>query len=360
MKRNRNQTTSIKVGKITIGGNNDVIIQSMTNTKTKNIEATIQQIFDLQHAGCQIVRLACFDKEDAYAIKEIKKRINIPLVADIHFDYRLALIAIESGIDKIRINPGNIGSEDKIKAVVDACREKQIPIRIGINSGSLEKDILEKYGNPTVEGMIESAKRHVKILEDLDFHDICLSLKSSDMNLTIQAYLRASEEFPYPLHLGITESGTSFGGTIKSAAGLGVLLYHGIGNTIRVSLSDDPIEEIPVCKELLKDFNLIDNVPNLISCPTCGRIQYNLIPVAKEIEEFLTTIDVNLNVAIMGCAVNGPDEAKHADIGIAGGVNNGLLFKNGEIIKRVPQEEMVETLKEEIIKLVEEKKSEEA
>jgi len=207
--------------------------------------------------------------------------------------------------------------------------------------------------------MIESAKRHVKILEDLDFHDICLSLKSSDMMLSIQAYLRASEEFPYPLHLGITESGTSFGGTIKSAAGLGVLLYHGIGNTIRVSLSDDPIQEIPVCKELLKDFNLIDNVPNLISCPTCGRIQYNLIPVAKEIEEFLTTIDVNLNVAIMGCAVNGPDEAKHADIGIAGGVNNGLLFKNGEIIKRVPQEEMVETLKEEIIKLVEEKKNEE-
>lgn len=352
----RNQTTSIKVGNLTIGGNNEIIIQSMTNTKTKDIEATVQQIFELQQLGCQLVRMACLNEEDAYAIKEIKQRVSIPLVADIHFNYKLALIAIESGIDKIRINPGNIGKEENIKAVVDACKEKHIPIRIGINGGSLEKDILKKYGKPTAEGMIESAKRHVKILEDLDFYDICLSLKSSDINTSIEAYLRASEEFPYPLHLGITEAGTTFSGAIKSANGIGVLLYHGIGNTIRVSLSDNPIEEIPVCKEILKNFNLIKNTPNLISCPTCGRIQYDLIPIAKEIEQFLTTIHASINVAIMGCAVNGPEEAKHADIGIAGGIKEGLLFKHGKIIKKVPQEKIVETLKEEILELVNERK----
>ena len=347
----REETRSVQVGNLTIGGNNHVVIQSMCNTKTKNVEATIKQINALEQAGCELVRVAVFDKEDAYAIKEIKKGIHIPLVADIHFDYRLALIAIESGIDKVRINPGNIGSIEKVKAVVDACKEKHIPIRIGVNGGSLEKEILEKYGEPTPEGMVESAMKHVKILEDLDFHDIVISLKSSNTMLTIKAYELASKTFPYPLHVGVTEAGTALGGTIKSALGIGTLLYEGIGNTIRVSLSDDPVEEIKVAKILLKELGLLKGVPTLVSCPTCGRIQYDLIPIAKEMEDFLKDI----TVAIMGCAVNGPGEARHADIGIAGGVGEGLLIKHGEIVKRVKQEDMVQTLKDEILKMVEEK-----
>ena len=291
------------------------------------------------------------DRDDALAIKEIKSRVNIPLVADIHFDYRLALQAIESGIDKIRINPGNIGSIDKVKLVVEACKKKHIPIRIGVNGGSLEKDILEKYGKPTAKAMIESAKKHVEILESLDFYDICISLKSSNTLLTIEAYQLASETFPYPLHIGVTEAGTKLGGTIKSSFGIGTILYQGIGNTIRVSLSDSPLEEIKVAKTLLKELELIDNVPTLISCPTCGRIQYDLIPIAKEIEDFLNTINSNITVAIMGCAVNGPGEAKHADIGIAGGVNEGLLIKKGEIIRKVKQDDIVDELKKEIIKM---------
>ena len=289
--------------------------------------------------------------DDALAIKEIKSRVNIPLVADIHFDYRLALQAIKSGIDKIRINPGNIGSIDKVKLVVEACKKKHIPIRIGVNGGSLEKDILEKYGKPTAKAMIESAKKHVEILESLDFYDICISLKSSNTLLTIEAYQLASETFPYPLHIGVTEAGTKLGGTIKSSLGIGTILYQGIGNTIRVSLSDSPLEEIKVAKTLLKELELIDNVPTLISCPTCGRIQYDLIPIAKEIEDFLNTINSNITVAIMGCAVNGPGEAKHADIGIAGGVNEGLLIKKGEIIRKVKQDDIIEELKKEIIKM---------
>lgn len=351
----REETRSVQVGNLTIGGNNHVVIQSMCNTKTKNVEATIKQINALEQAGCELVRVAVFDKEDAYAIKEIKKGIHIPLVADIHFDYRLALIAIESGIDKVRINPGNIGSIEKVKAVVDACKEKHIPIRIGVNGGSLEKDILEKYGEPTPEGMIESAMKHVKILEDLDFHDIVISLKSSNTMLTIKAYELASKTFPYPLHVGVTEAGTALGGTIKSALGIGTLLYEGIGNTIRVSLSDDPVEEIKVAKILLKELGLLKGVPTLVSCPTCGRIQYDLIPIAKEMEDFLKDIHLDITVAIMGCAVNGPGEARHADIGIAGGVGEGLLIKHGEIVKRVKQEDMVQTLKDEILKMVEEK-----
>ena len=351
----REETRSVQVGNLTIGGNNHVVIQSMCNTKTKDVEATIKQINALQQAGCELVRVAVFDKEDAYVIKEIKKGIHIPLVADIHFDYRLALIAIESGIDKVRINPGNIGSIEKVKAVVDACKEKHIPIRIGVNGGSLEKDILEKYGEPTPEGMVESAMKHVKILEDLDFHDIVISLKSSNTMLTIKAYELASKTFPYPLHVGVTEAGTALGGTIKSALGIGTLLYEGIGNTIRVSLSDDPVEEIKVAKILLKELGLLKGVPTLVSCPTCGRIQYDLIPIAKEMEDFLKDIHLDITVAIMGCAVNGPGEARHADIGIAGGVGEGLLIKHGEIIKRVKQEDMVQTLKDEILKMVEEK-----
>ena len=351
----REETRSVQVGNLTIGGNNHVVIQSMCNTKTKNVEATIKQINALEQAGCELVRVAVFDKEDAYAIKEIKKGIHIPLVADIHFDYKLALIAIESGIDKVRINPGNIGSIEKVKAVVDACKKKHIPIRIGVNGGSLEKEILEKYGEPTPEGMIESAMKHVKILEDLDFHDIVISLKSSNTMLTIKAYELASKTFPYPLHVGVTEAGTALGGTIKSALGIGTLLYEGIGNTIRVSLSDDPVEEIKVAKILLKELGLLKGVPTLVSCPTCGRIQYDLIPIAKEMEDFLKDIHLDITVAIMGCAVNGPGEARHADIGIAGGVGEGLLIKHGEIVKRVKQEDMVQTLKDEILKMVEEK-----
>ena len=349
----RTQTRSFQVGHITMGGNNHVIIQSMCNTKTKDIQATVQQIHALEKAGCEMVRVAIFDQEDAYAIQDIKKQIRIPLIADIHFDYRLALLAIENGIDKIRINPGNIGSMDKVKAVVEACQKHHIPIRIGVNGGSLEKDILEKYGKPTAQGMIESAQRHVDILESLNFHDYAISLKSSNTLLTIEAYTLASQTFDCPLHIGVTEAGTKLGGTIKSSLGIGTLLYQGIGNTIRVSLSADPVEEIKVAKTLLKELELIDHVPTLVSCPTCGRIQYDLIPVANEIEDFLNNIHSDITVAIMGCAVNGPGEAKHADIGIAGGVKEGLLIKKGEIIKKVKQEDMVSVLKEEILKMVE-------
>ncbi len=347
----RSNTRQIKVGNITIGGENKVVIQSMTNTKTKDVQATINQILALEKIGCQVVRVACFDKEDAYAIKEIKKGIHIPLVADIHFDYQLALIAIESGVDKIRINPGNIGAAHKVEAVVKACKEKNIPIRIGVNAGSLEKEFLEKYGYPTAEAMVESAKRHVAILEALDFHDIVISLKASSLALTVEAYELAAKTFDYPLHLGVTEAGTLFSGTIKSSAGLGILLHQGIGNTIRISLSDDPIEEIKVAKELLKNFGLAKNIPTLISCPTCGRIQFDLIPVAKEIEQFLSEIKSDITVAIMGCAVNGPGEASHADIGIAGGAKEGLLIKKGQIVRKVKQEDMVTVLKEEILEM---------
>ena len=324
----------------------------MCNTKTKDIKSTVEQIIRLENAGCEIVRVACLDIEDAKAIKEIKKEIHIPIVADIHFDYRIALEAIESGVDKIRINPGNIGSEEKIKAVVEACKNKKIPIRIGVNAGSLEKDILEKYGKPCSDGMIESAKRHVKILENLNFKDIAISLKASNLDMCVEAYEKAAKEFIYPLHLGITEAGTAFSGTIKSSIGLGIMLREGIGDTIRVSLSDDPVEEIAVCKEILKNCNLYKNSPKLISCPTCGRIAYDLIPIAKEIEKFLQTLNADITVAIMGCAVNGPGEAREADIGIAGGNKEGVLFKKGKIIKKIKQEEIVETLKKEILEMI--------
>ena len=347
----RNETRKIKVGDVQIGGNNEVVIQSMTNTTTKDVESTVKQILELENVGCKIIRVACLDNEDAKAIKQIKPKIHIPIVADIHFDYRIALEAIQAGVDKIRINPGNIGSKERVKKVVDECKKHNIPIRIGVNGGSLEKDLLVD-GKPTAKGMVESARRHIQILEELDFYDICLSLKASDLDLCIEAYQEAAKVFNYPLHLGITEAGTLIGGTVKSSIGLGILLKQGIGNTMRVSLSDNPVEEIKVAKEILKNCNLYKNSPKLVSCPTCGRTRIDLIPIAKEVEEFLQGIEADITVAVMGCAVNGPGEARNADIGIAGGIKEGLLFKKGEIIKKVPQEKIVEVLKEEILKMV--------
>jgi len=349
----RKNTRKVMVRNVQIGGQNKVVIQSMCNTKTKDINATVKQILDLEKAGCEIIRVACLDLEDAKAIKEIKKQINIPIVADIHFDYRIALQAIESGVDKVRINPGNIGSEERVKLVVDKCKEKNIPIRIGVNAGSLEKDLLEKYGGkPTSKAMVESARRHIEILEKLDFHDYLISLKASNLDLCIESYKEAAKEFDCPLHLGITEAGTEFSGTIKSSIGLGYLLRQGIGDTVRVSLSDDPIKEIKVAKEILKDCNLYKKSPTLIACPTCGRTQIDLIPIAKQVEEFLQNIESDIKVAVMGCAVNGPGEAREADIGIAGGIKEGLLFKKGEIIRKIPQERIVEELKSEILNII--------
>lgn len=348
----RVETRPIFVGGVQIGGQNKVVIQSMCNTKTKNVKETVNQILKLEQIGCEVIRVACLDIEDAKAIKEIKEKIHIPIVADIHFDYRIALAAIDSGVHKIRINPGNIGDEENTRLVVKACKENKIPIRIGVNSGSLEKDLLEKYGKPCADAMVESARKHIGILEKLDFFDIAISLKSSNLEMCIEVYEKAAIAFNYPLHLGITEAGTVFSGTIKSAIGLGTILREGIGDTIRVSLSDDPIEEIPVCKEILKNCGLLKNSAKLVSCPTCGRIQYDLIPIAKEMEKFLQTIDSDITVAIMGCGVNGPGEAREADIGIAGGVKEGVLFKKGEIICKVKQEEMVKVLKEEILKMI--------
>ena len=350
----RKDTRPVKVGDVVIGGKDEIVIQSMTTTKTHDVDATVEEIRRLEEAGCQIVRVACPDERAANALPEIKKRINIPLVVDIHFNYKLALKAIEAGADKIRINPGNIGKRDKVEMVVNAAKEKGIPIRIGVNAGSLERHILEKYGYPTAEGMVESALHHIKILEDLDFHDIIVSLKASDILLAVEAYEKAAEVISYPLHLGITESGTLFNGSIKSAAGLGVLLNKGIGNTMRISLSADPVQEIKVARELLKVFGLSSNAATLIACPTCGRIEIDLIKIANEVEDYISTIKAPLKVAVLGCAVNGPGEAREADIGIAGARGEGLLFRHGEIIRKVPEETMVDELKKEVDKLAEE------
>jgi len=349
----RKDTRPVKVGSLTIGGSDEVIMQSMTMSKTHDVDATVAEILRLEEAGCQIVRVACPEMKDAEAIPEIKKRINIPLVVDIHFDYKLALKAIEGGADKIRINPGNIGRKEKVEAVVNAAKAKGIPIRIGVNAGSLENRILEKYGYPTADGMVESALHHIKILEDLDFYDIIVSMKASDVGLAVEAYEKAAEAFDYPLHLGITESGTLFAGTIKSSAGLGILLGKGIGNTMRISLSADPVEEIKVAKELLKTFGLATNAATLISCPTCGRIEIDLISIANEVEEYLQTIKAPIKVSVLGCAVNGPGEAKEADIGIAGARGEGLLFRKGKTIRKVPEAELVDELKKEIDLLAE-------
>ncbi len=344
----RINTKPIMVGNVQVGGNDKVIIQSMTTTKTHDVTSTVKQIKRLEEAGCEIVRVACPTTKDAQSIVEIKKQVNVPIVADIHFDYKIALEAIAAGVDKIRINPGNIGREENLIKVVKACKENNVPIRIGVNAGSLEKEILKRNGYPTAQGMLESAKYHVKLLEDLDFHDIIISLKSSDVKMAIDAYLMAAKVFDYPLHLGITEAGTAFGGTIKSSIGLGTLLYFDIGSTIRVSLSEDPVEEIKVAKEILKNFGLV-NMPMLISCPTCGRIEVDMLPIAKELEEFLQGLKVPIKVSLLGCAVNGPGEAKEADIGIACGKNEGLLFKKGEIVGMYKEDEILQVLKDEIL-----------
>lgn len=347
----RSETHTMKIRDITLGGNSHVWIQSMCNTKTSDTDATIRQILALEEAGCEIIRLAVMDEDDAKAIHTIRQNTHIPLVADIHYDYRLALFAAENGIDKIRINPGNIGKRENVEAVVQACRKQGIPIRIGINSGSLEKDIHEKYGKPTAAGMIESAQRHVQILEDLEFYDICLSFKSSDPLLCIEAYRLAAETFPYPLHLGVTEAGTALGSAVKSSMALGTLLNEGIGNTIRISVNGDPLQEITIAKQLLKCCHLKHNVANLIACPTCGRTMWDIHSAVVEIESFLETIHSDITVAIMGCAVNGPGEAKHADIAIAGGIKEGLLIKKGTIIEKLPQDQIVPRLKQEIINM---------
>lgn len=348
----RRDTRGTKVGNVLLGGNDCVSIQSMTTTKTKDITATVAQIKALTFAGCEIVRVAVLDEEDAIAIKEIQSQIRIPLVADIHFDYRLALMSIENGVDAVRLNPGNIGSADKVRQVVEAAKLRRIPIRIGVNAGSLERDILAKYGGKSAAGMVESALHHIKILEDLEFYDIVVSLKATDVDLTVAAYELAARTIKYPLHLGVTEAGTDFSGTIKSSIGLGILLQQGIGSTIRVSLSDDPVKEIRVAREILKNFGLINDMPTLVSCPTCGRLEYDMIPLAKRVEKYLENVKKEITVAVMGCAVNGPGEARAADVGIAGGKGQGILFRNGEIVRKVPETEMFDALVAEIEKLI--------
>lgn len=349
----RRQTQAVLVGDVWIGGNYPIPIQSMTNTPTKDVVKTVAQIHALEQVGCQIIRVAVLDSLDAEALKAIIPQIHIPLVADIHFDYRLAIQSIEAGVAKLRINPGNIGSLDRIKLVVEACKKRNIPIRIGVNLGSLDRDIQFEYGR-TALALVKSAEKHVKILENLDFHNIIISLKASDVPTTIEAYQLASMKFNYPLHIGVTEAGTHFGGSIKSAVGLGILLQQGIGDTIRVSLTDDPVQEVLAAQEILASLGYLDK-PTLVSCPTCGRTQYEMIPIAKEIEQFLHTLPkVPLKVAIMGCVVNGPGEAKDADIGVAGGREEALLFKKGIAIRKIPQEEIVKVLKEEILARIKE------
>ena len=341
----RKLTRKVKVGKVYVGGDAPVTIQSMTNTDTRDVEATLKQIRELYNAGCEIIRCTVPDLEAAEAIKEIVKQSPIPVVADIHFDYRLALKVVENGISAVRINPGNIGSIERVRMVAEACKAKNIPIRIGVNSGSLEKEILERDGKPTAKGLVESALAHVKILEAVDFHDIVISIKSSDVKMMIDAYRLMSEKVDYPLHLGVTESGTPFRGTIKSSIGIGTLLAEGIGDTIRVSLTSDPIEEIKVAKEMLKALGLREGGLEFVSCPTCGRTQIKLIEIANEVERRLEGINKDIKVAVMGCIVNGPGEAKEADIGIAGGKGEGIIFKKGEVIKKCKEEDLIEELK---------------
>ncbi len=343
----RKITRKVKVGSVYVGGDSPVSIQSMTNTDTRDVEATLAQIRALHVAGCEIIRCAVPDMEAAQAIKDICAGSPMPVVADIHFDYRLALKCVENGISAIRINPGNIGNIERVKAVTEACKAKNIPIRIGVNSGSLEKDILERDGKPTAKGLVESALRHVKILEELNFYDIVISIKSSDVPMMIEAYRLMSTKCNYPLHLGVTESGTVFRGTIKSTLGIGTLLAEGIGDTIRVSLTSDPIEEIKVAKEMLIALGLRKQGMTFVSCPTCGRTQINLIKIAEEVEKRLEKCNKNIKVAVMGCVVNGPGEAREADIGIAGGKGEGLIFKKGEIIKKVKEEDLIEELMKE-------------
>lgn len=345
----RSKTKVIQIGNRKIGGGNPILIQSMTNTRTEDVEATVAQILRLEAAGCEIIRSTVPTIEAAKAIGEIKKQIHIPLVADIHFDYKMAIAAIENGADKIRINPGNIGSRDKVEAVVSAARERGIPIRVGVNSGSLEKALVEKYGGVTAEGIVESALDKVHMIEELGYDNLVVSIKSSDVMMCVKAHEILAEKINYPLHVGITESGTVTSGNIKSSVGLGIILYQGIGDTIRVSLTGDPVEEIKSAKLILRTLGLRKGGIEVVSCPTCGRTRIDLIGLANQVENMVQDIPLDLKVAVMGCAVNGPGEAKEADIGIAGGVGEGLLIKKGEIIRKVPEAELLETLRQELL-----------
>lgn len=345
----RNQTKEIKIGNVVIGGNHPVAIQSMTNTKTEDVDATVEQISRLEAAGCEIIRCAVPTMEAAKAFSEIKKRIHIPIVADIHFDYRLAVAAIENGADKIRINPGNIGSEEKVQIVVDKAKKYGVPIRVGVNSGSLEKHILEKYGGVTAEGIVESALDKVHLIEKMGYDNLVVSIKSSDVVMCVKAHELIAEKCSYPLHVGITEAGTLYSGNVKSSVGLGIILHEGIGNTVRVSLTGDPVEEIRTAKLILKTLGLRKGGIEVVSCPTCGRTKIDLIGLANQVEKMVQDIPLDIKVAVMGCVVNGPGEAREADIGIAGGIGEGLLIKKGQIVRKVKEDELLETLRQELL-----------
>lgn len=350
----RKTTRQIRVGAVPVGGDAPIAVQSMTNTDTRDVAATVAQIARLEKAGCDIIRVAVLDLDAARAIRQIRDQITIPLIADIHFDHRLAIASMEHGAQGIRINPGNIGGQEKLTKVVAAAKAHQVPIRVGVNSGSVEKDILKKHGHPTPAALMESALRNVKLLEELDFHAIKISLKSSDALTTVEAYRQLSKACDYPLHLGVTEAGGLIAGTVKSSVALGILLYEGIGDTLRISLTRDPVEEIRVAFELLRSLHIRERGPELISCPTCGRCQVDLIGVAQAVEKRLATIDTPLTVAVMGCVVNGPGEAREADVGIAGGRGEGLLFRHGEIVRKVPEGEMADALVAEVEKMAKE------
>ena len=347
----REQTRAVEIGGVKIGGGNPVRIQSMTNTKTQDAQATIQQILRLEQAGCEIVRVTVPDRTAAEALEQIKENIHIPLVADIHFDYRLAIAAVEHGADKIRINPGNIGGEDRVRAVVEACRSHHVPIRVGVNSGSIRKDLLEKYGGPTVQALVESAAENVRLLEKMNFYDIVVSLKASELHNCAGAYLTFAEVFAYPLHLGITEAGTLFDGAVNSAMGLGIMLHQGIGDTIRVSLTDDPVEEVRTARKILTFAGLRRFGVEFVSCPTCGRTSIDLVGLAHQVQEALEDLELPIRVAVMGCAVNGPGEAREADLGVAGGNGEGLIFKKGQIVRKVAEAELLPALLHEVEEL---------
>ena len=344
----RENTKVIQIGNRKIGGGNPILIQSMTNTKTEDVAATVAQIHELEQAGCEIIRCTVPTLAAAKAIGEIKKQISIPLVADIHFDYKMAIAAMENGADKIRINPGNIGSPEKVKAVVDVAKERQIPIRVGVNSGSLERNLVEKYGGVTAEGIVESALDKVHSIEDFGYDNLVISIKSSDVMMCVKAHELLAGKTPYPLHVGITESGTVWSGNIKSAMGLGMILYQGIGDTIRVSLTGNPVEEIKSAKLILRTLGLRKGGVEVVSCPTCGRTQIDLIGLATKVEKLVEDYPLDIKVAVMGCAVNGPGEAKEADLGVAGGIGEGLLIRKGEIIRKVPEEKLLDALQEEL------------